>query len=347
MRRTGVVVGHAVLAMTLVAGLASACTSSPAGQIPADQTVGGSLERQYADVVNKVLPSVAEIQSPTGTGSGVVFDSDGHIVTNAHVVGRETRFNVRLSTGTEQLPATLVSSYPPDDLAVIKIEGGPNLRPARFGRSADLRPGDIVMAMGSPLGLEASVTEGIVSAVGRTVPEPPSENSPGTVLRQAIQTSAPINPGNSGGALVDLNGQVVGIPTLAATLPQLGGTAPGIGFALPSDLVTDLATQIVANGRVVNSRRASLGASVQTVTDPEGKPVGVGIVAVQPGGPAATAGLRPGDVITAIGGNPVTDVITLQAVLAEHVPGDTVQVTVLRNGATVTVPVVLGQQPAT
>ncbi|MHA6793433.1 S1C family serine protease [Pseudonocardia bannensis] len=345
MRHWGVV-GHAVLAMALVTGLATACTSSPPDQISADQSVGGSLERQYTDVVNKVLPSIVEIQSPAGTGSGVVFDSDGHIVTNAHVVGRESRFSVRLSTGTQQLPATLVSSYPPDDLAVIKIEGGSNLRPARFGRSADLQVGDIVMAMGAPLGLEASVTDGIVSAVGRTVPEPPSEDSPGTVLRQAIQTSAPINPGNSGGALVSLDSQVIGIPTLAATLPQLGGTAPGIGFALPSDLVTDLATQIVANGRVVNSHRASLGASVQTVTDPDGKPIGVGIVAVQAGGPAATAGLQPGDVITAIDGNAVTDVITLQAVLAQHEPGDTVQVTVLRTGGAVTVPVVLGEQPA-
>ncbi|WP_338051208.1 S1C family serine protease [Pseudonocardia acidicola] len=340
-------IAHAVLGATVVAGAVAGCSTSPPDQTPATQSAAAQVQKNFVDVVNTVLPSVVEIQSAAGSGSGTVFDGAGHILTNAHVVGRETRFNVRLSTGTVQLPARLIASYPPDDVAVIQIQGGPNLRPARYGRSSGLAVGDIVMAMGSPLGLTSSVTEGIVSATGRTVPEPPSDNSAGTVLRQVMQTSAPINPGNSGGALVDLAGEVVGIPTLAAVDPELGGTAPGIGFALPSDIAVDLANQIVAEGRVVNSHRASLGASVQTVTDPDGKPVGAGIVAVQPGGPAAQAGLRPGDVITAIDNQTITDAITLQTVIAQHNPGDKVNVTVQRDGAAMTVPVVLGELPAT
>ena len=334
--------GRAVLTVVLMAGVLAGCTSQP-DQAPARQSAAAEMQNDYVEVVNTVLPSVVEIHSAAGTGSGTVFDSAGHILTNAHVVGRETRFTVRFSTGAEQVPATLVASYPPDDVAVIKVAGGASLRPARYGRSAELAVGDVVLAMGSPLGLTSSVTDGIVSAVGRTVPEPASDNSPGTVLRQTVQTSAPINPGNSGGALVNLNSEVVGIPTLAAIEPEFGGPAPGIGFALPSDVAVDLARQIVATGRVVDSHRASLGLTVQTVTEPDGTPAGAGIVAVDPGGPGARAGLQPGDVITAIEGTPVPDAVTLQMVLAQHKPGDKVAVTVLQDGAAGTVQVVLGE----
>jgi putative serine protease PepD len=142
----------------------------------------------------------------------------------------------------------------------------------------------MVLAMGNPLGLDATVTNGLVSRLGRTVQEPPNTDMPGALLRQVIQTSAPINPGNSGGALVNLSGEVIGIPTLAAVNPELGGTAPGIGFAIPSDTATDVAGQIVANGRVVNSKRAALGVSISTVLDQGGSPVGVGVLSVVSGG---------------------------------------------------------------
>ena len=190
------------------------------------------------------------------------------------------------------------------------------------------------------------MTDGVVSALGRTVPEPGGPTSPGTVLRNAIQTSAPINPGNSGGALVDLHAEVVGIPTLAATNPEAGGAAPGIGFAIPSDLATDLARQIVANGRVIESHRAALGLSAVTVTDTNGQPVGVGVTRVQPGGAAAVAGIRDGDVITAVDGAEVKEAEQLLALLAAHHPGDVVQVTFRRApGAPSTVPVTLGELP--
>ena len=193
-----------------------------------------------------------EIRTSSGLGSGVVFDSSGDIVTNAHVVGQATRMQVIDSSSAEPVPATLVGVYRPDDLAVIRVSDAEGLRPAVFGNSADLVAGDIVLAIGNPLGLDSSVTEGIVSAVDRTVSEPASDGSSGATLPDTIQTSAAINPGNSGGALATLDGAVVGIPTLAA-VRQAGGAAPGIGFAIPSNIAVDIARQLVA--RVWPDRR--------------------------------------------------------------------------------------------
>jgi S1-C subfamily serine protease len=255
----------AVLAVVLVAGCGhGAATSGPnAGTI-------AELQRNYTDIVSRVLPSVVEIKSASAIGSGVVFDTAGHIVTNAHVVGQDTQFTVRVSTAA-QLPATFLSTYPPDDIAVLTVQGAANLVPARFGRSAGSRSGDIVMAMGSPLGLESSVTDCIVSAVG----------------------------------------------------------------------------QMIAHGRVVNSHRSALGISAATITDPNGVPIGVGVVEVKPGGPAAAAGLRPGDVIIAVAGESVTDALAVREALARHNAGDRVDVTIRRGESSVTVSVVLEMLPAT
>jgi hypothetical protein len=244
-----------------------------------------SLQQDYASTIRRVLPSVVEIKTASGLGSGVVYDAAGHIVTNAHVVGSATSFQVVLAGSAKPLPAHLTGSYPPDDLAVIQVRGAAHLVPAHFGDSSKLRVGDIVLAMGNPLGLASSVTDGIVSAVGRTVSEPQGNGSPGATLPDVIQTSAAINPGNSGGALVNLANQVVGIPTLAATDQQIGGAAPGIGFAIPSNIVTDIAGQIIKTGHVTDSHRAALGVEVQTVMGPSGQPAGVSIAAVTPGGP--------------------------------------------------------------
>jgi len=277
----------------------------------------------------------------------VIYDTNGHIVTNAHVVGTATTFQVYLSGSATTLSARLTGSYPPDDLAVIQVTGATHLTPARFADSSKLQVGDIVLAMGNPLGLASSVTDGIVSAVGRTVSEAQGAGSPGATLPDAIQTSAPINPGNSGGALVDLADQVVGIPTLAATDQQLGGAAAGIGFAIPSNIVTNIAGQIIKSGRVTNSHRAALGVQAETVTGASGEPAGVAIVTVTPDGAAAKAGLRAGDVITAVNGTPTPDSQTLAAVLAGLQPGQQATVNVTRaNGSTATVKVTLGELPA-
>jgi S1-C subfamily serine protease len=307
------------------------------------------LQQDYTNAIRRVLPSVVEIKTASGLGSGVVYDTAGHIVTNAHVVGSATSFQVFVAGSAKPLRARLTGSYPPDDLAVIQVRGAAHLVPAQFADSSKLQVGDIVLAMGNPLGLASSVTDGIISATGRTVPEPPEGGKPGATLPDVIQTSAAINPGNSGGALVNLADQVVGIPTLAATDQQLGGgAAPGIGFAIPSNIVADIAGQIIKTGRVTNSHRAALGVEVQTVTGPNGQPAGVSIAAVTPGGPAAQAGLRPGDVITAVNGMATPDTETLAAVLAGLRPGKQVPVSVTKaDGSTTTIHLTLGQLPGT
>ncbi|MCE3556177.1 trypsin-like peptidase domain-containing protein [Pseudonocardia sp. RS11V-5] len=312
-----------------------------------------ALEQAYTAVVPAVLPSVVQITTDRDLGSGVVFDDKGHIVTNAHVVGDATTFQVRLASTPTPLPATLVAAYRPDDLAVIKLDAPPpGLQPARFGDSTALKVGDIVLAMGNPLGLTGTVTDGIVSAVGRTVSEPAGSGRPGAVLPDVVQTSAAINPGNSGGALVNLSGQVVGIPTLAALSPSANGAnssapAPGLGFAIPANIVTDIAGQIIAHGTVVNSHRAALGVGVVTVVDGSGQPGGAGVVEVTPDGPAAAAGINPGSIITAVNNTPVHNTQDLSTVLAQLAPGQHVPVTLTNpGGGKQTVAVTLGELPA-
>ena len=322
------------------ASAAAPSATAPTATAPASPGAASSLEQQYEQVVARVLPSVVQISTSEGSGSGVVFDTKGDIVTNAHVVGIATSLQVGLASGGKLLPAVVVGVFAPDDLAVIRVQAGAgSLHPASFGRSAAVRVGEIVLAMGNPLGLTGTVTDGIVSATGRTVSEGQGSSA---VLISSIQTSAPINPGNSGGALVNLAGQVIGIPTLAATSPQLGGAAAGIGFAIPSDTVTSIAAQLIASGKVTNSGRPSLGISAQTVADAAGQPAGVGIVGVSPGGAAARAGITAGDIITALAGQPVTSLSALQSVLAAHKPGDRVQAQLSRDGAVSTVTVTLG-----
>jgi S1-C subfamily serine protease len=197
-----------------------------------------SLQQKFVRVVHAVSPSVVQIRTPQDLGSGVVFDARGDVVTNAHVVENATRLLVTLASGHTH-PATLVGRDAANDLAVIRITGA-RPRPATFADSSQVAVGDIVLALGNPLGLRSSVTEGIVSAVGRSVPE-----GDGVTLSSVIQTSAAINPGNSGGALVDLSGHVIGIPTLAALDPQMGSSvAPGIGFAIAGNTVRRAATAL-------------------------------------------------------------------------------------------------------
>jgi S1-C subfamily serine protease len=287
-------------------------------------------------VVRAAQPEVVQIQTNIGLGSGVIFDSRGDIVTNNHVVTGAKSFQVTLADG-HQFSARLVGTYPPDDLAVVTVGSDHGLKPASFADSSKLAVGDIVLAVGNPLGLQSSVTDGIVSALGRNVPE-----SEGVVLANLIQTSAAINPGNSGGALIDLQAQVVGIPTLAAENPEAGSAAAGIGFAIPSNTVTDIAGQIVRYGHVVNSHRAALG--VDAADSPSSK--GAVVVKVHPGGAAAKAGIAAGDTIVKVGSTNITGVGDLTAALAGYKPGDKVQVTVKRaDGSMRTVTVTLGQLP--
>ncbi|MET9750604.1 S1C family serine protease [Streptomyces ardesiacus] len=306
----------------------------------------GDLQADYERVIKDVLPSVVQIQAGDSLGSGVVYDDQGHVVTNAHVVGKSKSFRVTTARNEGVLGAKLVSSYPEQDLAVIKLDRVPDgTKAARFGDSAKVEVGQIVLAMGSPLGLSSSVTQGIVSATGRTVTEGSSGGGTGATIANMVQTSAAINPGNSGGALVNLDGQVIGIPTLAATDPGLGDSAaPGIGFAIPASMVTTVAGQIVRDGKVTDSGRAALGITARTVVDETYRPAGVAVVEVRKGGPAADAGLRAGDIVVRLGDTDITTVTSLSEALASMRPGDRTKVTYTRNGAEHTAEVTLGEQ---
>ncbi|MGV9255081.1 S1C family serine protease [Streptomyces sp. NPDC003697] len=343
-------------ALVCAAAPLSGCSDSEPGEAAATKKDSRSrpavvphtanpLEKDYQRVIRGVLPSVVQIQAGGELGSGVVYDAKGHIVTNAHVVGDKRTFQVTTANSQEVLTARLVSSYPQQDLAVVRLDRVPRgLKAASFADSAKVEVGQIVLAMGSPLGLSSSVTQGIVSATGRTVSEP-SDGGPGATISNMVQTSAAINPGNSGGALADLGGQVVGIPTLAAIDPVLGGSAaPGIGFAIPASLVKKVAGQIVKDGRVTDSGRAALGITGRTLTDAGFQAAGVAVVEVQRGGAADAAGLRAGDVITRVGDAGITTMTSLAEALATRKPGQKTTVTYLRDGAERTAEVTLGEQ---
>jgi S1-C subfamily serine protease len=327
-----------LLAAAALAALAlTACGGSHRAAAPATTNAGSSgvaLQTAFRRVVQDISPSVVQVRTSEGLGSGIVYDDKRDIVTNAHVVGSADAFKVTLASGRE-VDADLVGRWAPGDLAVIRARSG-DLKPATFADSGKLAVGDIVMAVGNPLGLRSSVTQGIVSSLGRTV----SEGSNGVTLPSAIQTSAAINPGNSGGALVDLRGQVVGIPTLAALDPELGGSAaPGIGFAIPSSTVTSIAKQLIQTGKVTESGRAALGIDAATVVGG-----GVAVVSAEPGGAAAKAGLQRGDIIVSVAGRPTPSVSALTSVLAGLEPGRQVSVEVRRaDGGRQTVKVTLGQ----
>jgi S1-C subfamily serine protease len=309
---------------------ARATTAAAADRASQAQT----LQSRFVATVKAVSPSVVEVETRVGLGSGVVLDSKGDVVTNNHVVGSYKSFQITDSTG-KRYSAKLVGTFVPDDLAVIRVSGA-QLKPLAFADSSHLEVGDIVLAVGNPLGLQSSVTQGIVSALGRTVTE---QN--GSALADVIQTTAAINPGNSGGALVDLEGHVVGIPTLAAVDPETSQLASGIGFAIPSKTVQAIAGQLVRHGHVVNSGRAYIGARLATTVAGN-----VVVTAVVAQGPAASAGIVAGDTITAIDGHAVQSVDDVAATLANLCPGATAKVAIRTSAEKAeTRTVVLGQYP--
>jgi S1-C subfamily serine protease len=285
--------------------------------------------------VNVVTPSGA------GLGSGVILDSRGYIVTNNHVIASAERIQVTLYDGTS-LSAQLVGTDPLDDLAVLKISTKAKLTAATLGDSSKLQVGQEVLAIGNPLGITQTVTSGIVSALDRAVSSIPD----------AIQTDAAINPGNSGGALVDLQGNLVGIPTLSAIDPQFQTPANGVGFAIPSNRVRLIAPQLIQTGKVTHTGRAAMGIQITSVDaalaaqNNLAVTAGVLIVGVAANSPAATAGLKPGDVIVQIGTHPVTDAAAFADALLTLSPGEVVPVSIYRGNQQLTIKVTLGEARA-
>ena len=282
---------------------------------------------------------------PRGTGSGFVWDGRGHIVTNFHVVAGASEARVRLDDGRDS-PATLVGASADHDLAVLRLNVSTSPSPVAIGTSQDLRVGRKVFAIGNPFGLDWTLTTGIISALDRSLPA----QDGGTLIEHLIQTDAAINPGNSGGPLLDSAGRLIGVNT-AIFSPS--GASAGVGFAVPIDTVNRVVPQLIARGKYI---RPGLGIAVDEGLNRTAierlRVEGVLILRVTPGSPAAAAGLRgvqlaadgsmvPGDIIVAIDGRPVESVARLLARLDDHQVGDSVRLTVLREGRKVEMTVIL------
>ena len=221
-------------------GATAQATADVVSGVPASASAT-AVQTQMVKVIKRVSPAVVQIQCGRSLGSGIVFDGRGDVVTNAHVINGSRSCTVTLSVG-DMHPASIVGSDATHDVAVVHLRDA-TPAPATFADSGKVQVGDMVLAMGNPLGLRSSVTQGIVSSLNRNVAESQKVDLPAL-----IQTSAEINPGNSGGALVDLSGRIVGIPTLTALDPEFGGAqAPGIGFAIPSNVVAAIASSLIGS----------------------------------------------------------------------------------------------------
>jgi putative serine protease PepD len=368
-RRTSTIVATTA-ALALIAGFAGGMlggqlntSSSSAGDSSLSQLNTGapvSENRTPApagsvqEVAAKVLPSTVSVlassNQSSGEGSGVILTADGLILTNNHVVAGATDLEVRFNDGTTAT-ASVVGTTATDDLAVIKADGVSGLTPATLGSSADLAVGQPVVAIGSPLGLSATVTSGIVSALNRPVRTSGEADAAGqsqdTVIN-AVQTDAAINPGNSGGALVDMNGAVIGINSAIASLSQSSDGSQagsiGVGFAIPIDQAKRIAQEIIDTGKATH---AVLGASVGDAADQTSQiPTGAKIASITPGSGAEAAGLQAGDVITGLGNQTVESADALIAAVRSSTPNAPTQVTYSRDGESKTVTVTLGSATA-
>ena len=290
-------------------------------------------DEPVASVAETVAPSVVRIDTATGTGSGIIYDENGSVVTNAHVVLGADTVEIQLADGT-RATGKVLGSDPAVDIAIVQIEGNLNFRKATFATLDTIRVGQLAVAIGSPFGLEQSVTAGIVSAVNRAVPTLNVENGSRTVL-EMIQTDAPINPGNSGGALVDRQGRVVGMNTLIRTDGNVEGNL-GVGFAIPTDTIF-LVTERIANG--LSLENGFLGISGQ---DPTLGRAGALVIEVVPNSPADQSGLEPGDLIINVDGSPILGMSELAARVRLTSPETEISLGVLRNGNEISIAVVLG-----
>jgi putative serine protease PepD len=307
-------------------------------------------------VSNEVLPAIVTVSAVGsaggGTGTGEIIRDNGYIVTNNHVISGAVdggKLSVLTSGGVE-MAAELVGRDPRSDLAVLKVSASSSLPTVPWGDSAMVVVGEPVVALGAPLGLSGTVTAGIVSALGRTVPVP-SDNGQTAILANSIQTDASINPGNSGGALVDCTGDLVGINSAIATVPnaagQAGGGSVGIGFAIPSDFAHSVVDQLISTGHVTYPYFGVAVAPIPPAAAEQLKVTdGLYVTSVVPGGPSAKAGIQTGDVIVDINGKPATNADVLAQTVMTTKAGATVEVTYIRDGKTQKASVTLETPPS-
>ena len=343
-----------VLAVALGAGVGAAIYAAVGGGsggptatavVPAQQASSTQTTSSLTQLYKDVTPGVVEItvdgtssnnffggtQQTESEGSGFVVDTKGDIVTNAHVVDGGSSYSVRFQNGNT-VKATLVGADDGSDIAVIKVDiPASDLHPLSFGDSSSVLPGQEVVAIGSPFGLTETMTAGIVSAINRTITAPNHYSIAG-----AIQTDAAINHGNSGGPLLTTSGDVIGVN---AQIDSSSGANDGVGFALAGNAVKSTVDTLIAGGKV---QHAYLGIKVNDAANNGGAQV----ASVVSGSPAASAGLKAGDVITKIDGRDITSADDLTATISAHAPSDKVTVTLTRAGATKTIDVTLGTRPS-
>jgi S1-C subfamily serine protease len=314
------------------ADVPAAPDKAPASVADIYKQVSGSVVFVSARGGNGALSFNGQGGGKAASGSGFVIDSAGHIVTNDHVVEDANKFTVRFGESGKPIPAKLVGKDPSSDIAVLAIDPktDKNVKPLALASSKNLRPGQAAIAIGSPFGLSGTVTTGIISALGREIEAPNGFSIPG-----AVQTDAAINPGNSGGPLLDASGRVIGVNSQIASS---GGGNSGVGFAIPVDSIRDVVPKLLKDGHI---DRAYLGlASGESPADP-----GALVGTINPGTPAADAGIKKGDLIVGFDGKTVRSPSELSLDVLQKQPGDSVKVELKRGGSTHTVTVKLGRRP--
>jgi putative serine protease PepD len=344
-RRQGIVVLALVAVVALVGAVVGTGfvwvteASHPSATAPAVAAATAPAPTDAAcvatEVAMNVLPSVVTVETATGqgagNGSGELIRPGGYVLTNYHVVGSAAAasngtIDVRYSDSSLS-PAKVVGLDPTTDLAVIRADDGAPGRPViQLGSSANLRIGEPVVVLGAPLGLSATVTHGIVSALERYIPLGIGAGRTAHLI-DAIQSDASINPGNSGGAMVDCAGRLIGVPS---AIISLSGGSNGLGFAIPVDLADPVAQALITTGHANHPR---FGLQLTAVVGRDGTSVGLFVNGVDPGGPAAQAGIRAGDLITTVNGEPSTTIAQLEKIALTHQAGDRIPVSFTRNGA--------------
>jgi putative serine protease PepD len=329
----GAVSATVVAAVLLGTGFADNDTPSAVPATTPIVSSSGSKSEIARAVYAAASPSVVSVRTQSGSGTGFLVDSNGTIVTNAHVVGDASQVQVRFQDDGDEHTAQVLGVDASTDLAAIKVDAGAagGVRPLQLADSDNAQVGDPVVAIGYPLGLDRTATAGIVSGLEREIQAPN-----GFSIDKVIQTDAPINPGNSGGPLLNARGQVIGVNSQIATAGGGNGSV-GIGFAVPSNTIREVLPQLEQGAA---PQHAYLGLS--TSQDPNG---GAQVGDATPGGPAARAGIQPGDVVTEVDGDAVKNPEDVAQAIEDNKPGDRVEVRVERGGSEHTIEVTLGQRP--